>query len=255
MYHSGLRFLLPYMRPYHRQLALGALYALLGAGASAFSPTLLGWAIDAVTRGIRPDTLLLYALGLVGLACTLAVFRYMLRMLTGTIAAGVTYQMSVDLFASLLRFDRAAIQQFGTGDLLSRATSDFTYIWRFYSAGFQMSMHALVLIVIGCGLMAFTSPLLAAIVIVMVGLSVVVQTMLGGVLERSFERVQREMGRLSAFAQEHLGAARTLAAYSQEQATADAYMQINERYTQQNLGFALLSSAISPLSSMEVRLA
>src|ERR671929_140929 len=44
---TGLRFLLPYMRPYRGHLLLGTLYAMIGAAASAFSPTLLGMAIDA----------------------------------------------------------------------------------------------------------------------------------------------------------------------------------------------------------------
>ena len=32
-------------------------------------------------------------------------------------------------------FDYETRQKYGTGDLLSRATNDFIYIWRFYSAG------------------------------------------------------------------------------------------------------------------------
>ncbi|MDQ2996709.1 MAG: ABC transporter ATP-binding protein, partial [Chloroflexota bacterium] len=88
MRNTGLRFLLPYMRPYSRMLVLGTLYAIIGAGASAFSPTLLGWAIDELNGGVRLQVLAIYALGILGLSCTLAVFRYLLRMLTGAIAAG-----------------------------------------------------------------------------------------------------------------------------------------------------------------------
>jgi ATP-binding cassette subfamily B protein len=254
MRHAGLRFLLPYMRTYRRMLLLGALYAVIGATASAFSPTLLGWAVDELLRGVRPPVLAAYAGGLIGLACTLALFRYLLRMLTGTIAAGVSYQMSQDMFGKLLLFDRTTLTQYGTGDLLSRATSDFIYIWRFYSAGFQMSMHALLLILIGCTLMALTSPLLAGIVVVAMTLSVSVQVGLGRVLERAFDKVQHEMGRLSAYAQEHLGAARTLMAYAQEQPAVDAFRRINEDYTRRNIDFVLRSTAISPLPALVVRL-
>src|SRR3712207_7037040 len=57
------------------------------------------------------------------------------------------------LFRSLLVLDQQAYHDFGTGDLLSRATIDFIYIWRFFSAGFQMMLHALVLMIVGCVLM------------------------------------------------------------------------------------------------------
>jgi ATP-binding cassette subfamily B multidrug efflux pump len=255
MRNTGLRFLLPYLRPYRGALLLGTLYAIVGASASAFSPTLLGWAIDELNGGVRLDVLAAYALGLLALAGTLALFRYLLRMLTGAIAAGVSYQMSQDMFARLLTFDQAALRQYGTGDLLSRATGDFIYIWRFYSAGFQMSMHALLLLLIGSALMALTSPLLALVVVGMLIVSVLAQVRLSRVLERAFDKVQQEMARMSAFAQEHLNAARMLAAYAQEQPAVAAFTRANDNYMRRNLDFVLRSSAISPLPSLVVRLA
>jgi ATP-binding cassette subfamily B protein len=255
MRHTGLQFLLPYMRPYHRLLWFGVLYALIGAGASAFSPTWLGWGVDALLRGVQPRVLLLYSLGLIGLSMTLAIFRYMLRMLTGEIAAGVSYHMSKDLFHHITNFDQQTRQEFGTGDLLSRATNDFIYIWRFYSAGFQMSMHSLILLVIGCALMAITSPLLAAVVVGLFSLSVLAQLYLGGILEQSFIQVEREMARISAFAQEHLSAARMLTAYDQKRSVGQAFRNANQEYVQRNMRFVLQSGAISPIPSLMVRLA
>lgn len=251
---TGLRFLLPYMRPYRGTLVLGTLYAILGAGASAFSPTLLGWAIDELLAGVRLDVLVRYALGLLALAAVLATFRYALRMLTGEIAAGVSYQMSQDLFNKLLIFPRATLQEYGVGDLLSRATSDFIYIWRFYSAGFQMSMHALLLLLIGTALMARSNLLLAGVVLLMLAISLTAQVRLSRVLESAFDRVQRELAHLSAFTQEHLASARMLAVYNQERPAADAFKQATDRYTDRNLAFVLRSSAISPLPALFVRL-
>ena len=252
---SGLRHLLPYARPYYPMLLRGTLYALVGASASAYSPALLGRAIDALRQGVRADSLALYALGLVALALTLAVFRYLLRMLSGEVAVGVTYTMGQDYFARLLQLDQAALRQIGTGDLLSRGTSDFIYIWRFFSAGFQMSAHALFLLTIGCALMAFTSPPLAAIVVVMLAFSIAAQLGLGRGVEGAFERVQRELARMSAFAQEHLGAARMLAAYGQERATVERFERVSAAYSAENMHYVLLSNAVTPLPNLVVRLA
>lgn len=253
--HSGLRFLLPYMRPYHGRLLIGTVYALIGAAATAFTPYVLGRAIDDVLVGVRLDVLALYSVAIIVLAIILAIFRYALRMLTGDIAAGVSYRMSQDLFDRLLVLDRGTLMQYGTGDLLSRASSDFIYIWRFYSAGFQMSIHAILLLLIGCALMAVTSPSLAAVVVVMLLISLGVQLKLGRVLEHSFDRVQQQMGRISAFAQEHLNAIRMVAAYAQEHATGLAFRRLNDDYANQNLHFVLRSSIISPLPALVVRLA
>jgi ATP-binding cassette, subfamily B, multidrug efflux pump len=255
MHRSGLRFLLPYMGPYRGALLLGTLYAIIGASASAWSPALLGRAVDALLGGVDPAQLLLYAAGLLGLAAIVALFRYLLRMLTGTIAAGVTYRMSQDLFTTLLNFDQATIRDYGVGDLLSRATSDFIYIWRFYSAGFQMSIHALLLLLIGCVLMGLTSPLLALIVVVLLLFSVAAQIGLGAQVETAFDKVQQEMAHISAFAQEHLNAARMITAYGQEHAAISGFEATNSRYAERSISFALRSAVISALPSLLVRLA
>lgn len=255
MQKSGLQILLPYQRPYYRALAIGTLYAFIGAGASAFSPTLLGWAVDALNRGALPSELAWYAVGLMLLASTVALFRYLLRMLTGTIAAGISYQMSQELFQRLLLFDRETRQDYGTGDLLSRSTSDFNYIWRFYSAGFQMFVHALFLLLVGAGLMALTSPPLAVMVVLMLAFSIAVQVRLGRRLRASFILVQQEIAKLAAFAQENLNAARMLSAYAQGGAVARTFRAANEEYVNRNLRFVLESGAISPLPSLVVRIA
>ncbi|NJN14999.1 MAG: ABC transporter ATP-binding protein [Oscillochloris sp.] len=252
---SGLRHLIPYARPYYGLLFRGTVYACIGAAASAFSPVLLGRAVDALRAGVRLDLLAIYAVGLIALSATLAFFRYRLRMLSGTIAVGVTYQMGADLFARLLVLDQKTLQSYGTGDLLSRGTSDFIYIWRFFSAGFQMSAHALFLLGIGCTLMALTSPLLAAIVLIMLIVSVGAQISLGRGVELAFENVQRELARLSAFAQEHLNAARTLTAYSQERAAIKAFAQVSDAYALENMRYVLHANAVTPIPAMVVRLA
>ncbi|HEU5089241.1 MAG TPA: ABC transporter ATP-binding protein, partial [Roseiflexaceae bacterium] len=109
--------------------------------------------------------------------------------------------------------------------------------------------------VIGCMLMAFTSPTLAAIVLVMLFISVGAQVRFGRVLERAFDRVQQSIAYLSSFAQEHLSSIRMLSAYAQEGAVADAFRRTNVDYANKNLEFVLRSSAISPLPALVVRVA
>jgi ABC-type multidrug transport system fused ATPase/permease subunit len=202
MQKSGLQILLPYMRPYYRALGNRCSLRVHRRRGQCVQPMWLGMAIDALSQGTTPRALAWYAIGLMILAGIVALFRYLLRMLTGNIAAGVTYRMSQELFQRLLLFDRETRQRYGTGDLLSRSTSDFIYIWRFFSAGFQMFMHAFFLLLIGAVLMGRTSPQLALMVVVMLVLSIAAQMRLGRVLEHSFIVVQQEIAKLSAFAQE-----------------------------------------------------
>lgn len=252
---SGLRTLLPYGRPYRGLLILGTFYAFVGATASAFNPVVLGYAIDALLLKIDQWELIKYALLIIVLTIVLAVFRYLLRMLTGTMAAGVSYTMAQDLYKHILTFDRATQAEFGSGDLLSRASSDFIYIWRFYSAGFQMAIHAIFLLFIGCGLMALTSVPLAVVTVIMLILSLIAQTRLAVFVEDAFNVVQQRLATISTFAQEHITAQRTVAAYTQEQPSSDAFRRLSNDYANESIRFVVYSSAISPLPQLVVRLA
>jgi ATP-binding cassette subfamily B protein len=252
---SGLRTLLPYGRPYRGLLILGTFYAFIGAAASAFNPVVLGYAIDALLLKIDQWQLITYAGMIIILTVILAVFRYLLRMLTGTMAAGVSYTMAQDLYKHILTFDRATQAEFGTGDLLSRASSDFIYIWRFYSAGFQMAIHAIFLLLIGCGLMALTSIPLAGITVLMLVLSLIAQTRLAVYVEDAFNVVQQRLASISAFAQEHISAQRTLAAYTLEHPSSEAFRKLSNNYADESIRFVLFSSAIAPLPQLVVRLA
>jgi ATP-binding cassette subfamily B multidrug efflux pump len=252
---SGLRTLLPYGRPYRWLLIIGTIYAFIGASAVAFTPVLLGYAIDGVLAGANSIDLAWYAFGIIALTGILAWFRYLLRMLTGTMAAGVSYTMAQNLYRHLLTFDRTTQASFGNGDLLSRASSDFIYIWRFYSAGFQMAIHASFLLLIGCILMGITSAPLAIVTVVMLVSSLVVQVRLGGVVEHAFNLVQQKLARISAFAQEHITAQRTLAAYAQEQPSGQAFQRLSDDYANESIRFVLYSSAIAPLPQLMVRIA
>lgn len=252
---SGLKTLLPYGRPYRGLLVLGTMYALIGSAASAFNPVVLGYAIDALLTKIDQWQLIKYAGLIIVLTIVLAVFRYLLRMLTGTMAAGVSYTMAQDLYKHILTFDRATQAEFGTGDLLSRASSDFIYIWRFYSAGFQMAIHAIFLLLIGCGLMAITSVPLATVTVIMLLLSLIAQTRLAVYVEDSFNKVQQRLARISAFAQEHISAQRTIAAYTLESPSSDAFRKLSNEYADESIRFVLFNSAIAPLPQLVVRLA
>lgn len=250
---SNIRYLMPYLRGRPKWLILCLVYATIGAGASAFSPFVLGKAIDELRSGVHLSLLLGYALGLFGLAATLAIFRYLLRMLTGDMAATVSYEMSQDFFNRLLVLDKQTFVEYGTGDILSRATIDFIYIWRFFSAGFQMMLHSLVLMIIGCILMANASLMLASIVFGLLVVTVIVQVRLGRVLRSSFTMVQREMANLSAFAQEHLTTVRMIKAYAQEPQVVDGFNTTLEGYTQTNMRYVLRSGFIAPLPGVVVK--
>jgi ATP-binding cassette, subfamily B, bacterial len=131
---AALWRLRPYLRPYRRQLAGMIAAAVLVEAADITIPLLAKVVIDdAITRHERG---LLLPIGLlaVGLGAASAALGLIRRWVQGNAVADMEKTLRDDMYAHLQRLDPAFHDEWQSGQLLSRATTDLGSIRRF--AGF-----------------------------------------------------------------------------------------------------------------------
>jgi ATP-binding cassette subfamily B protein len=131
---AALWRLRPYLRPYRRQLAGMIAAAVLVEAADITIPLLAKVVIDdAITRHERG---LLLPIGLlaVGLGAASAALGLIRRWVQGNAVADMEKTLRDDMYARLQRLDPAFHDEWQSGQLLSRATTDLGSIRRF--AGF-----------------------------------------------------------------------------------------------------------------------
>jgi ATP-binding cassette subfamily B protein len=123
-----------YLRPYLWQLVVMLLAACLSVGAEITIPLLTKSVIDDAI--IHPDRGLLVLLGLAatGLGAAQATLNFTRRWIQASAVAGVEKAMREDLYAHLQRLETGFHDEWQSGQLLSRATTDLSAIRRF--AGF-----------------------------------------------------------------------------------------------------------------------
>jgi ATP-binding cassette, subfamily B, bacterial len=131
---AALWRLRPYLRPYRFQLISMIAAAVAAEGAEIAIPLLTKSVIDGAIA--HHDRALLIPLGLaaVGLGAGAAVLSLIRRWVQGNSVAGIEKTIRDDLYAHLQRLDPAFHDEWQSGQLLSRATSDLSSIRRF--AGF-----------------------------------------------------------------------------------------------------------------------
>jgi ATP-binding cassette subfamily B protein len=237
-------------------LGLGTVYGTVAAAAALAGPALLGRAVDdLLDRGVATGALLAYGAGVVALSATFALARYLLRMLGGAVAAGVSYGVAQDYLAHLLTLDRVTVRRFGEGDLLSRGTHDLIPVWKLFSAAFQMGLNAAFTVLASLALVALLDPVLAAVAAGLLAAGVAAQLLVGGVLRRLAGRVQAAMAAMTAFLEEHLRAAPVLAAHGQGAGAVAAFGVRNRAYAAAAVGYSLRSGLVAPLPSLVSQLA
>ena len=120
----------PYLRPYRYRLALLLLAAILSTGTEIVIPLIAKVVIDSAVA--HHDRALLLPLGLlaVGLGAAGAALSLIRRWGVGNAVAGMEQQIRDDLYQHLQRLDPAFHDEWQSGQLLSRATTDLSAIRR-----------------------------------------------------------------------------------------------------------------------------
>ena len=123
-----------YLRPYLGQLVLMLAAACVAVGAEIAIPLLIKYIIDgAISNGNR-GLLLLLGLAATALGATEAALNFLRRWVQARVVTGMEKAMRDDLYAHLQRLHPGFHDEWQSGQLLSRATTDLSAIRRF--AGF-----------------------------------------------------------------------------------------------------------------------
>ena len=162
-----MKKLLVYLKDYRKESAFGPLFKLLEASLELIVPLVVAAIID---RGIANGDngfivrmcLVLVALGLVGLICSVTAQYFAAKA-----SAGFAKQLKHALFVHLQGFSYARLDQLGTSTLLTRMTSDMNQV----QTGVNLTLRLLLrspFVVFGAMIMAFTIDTRLALIFVVV---------------------------------------------------------------------------------------
>jgi ATP-binding cassette subfamily B protein len=190
------------MRPYRRALVVVAFAALVGLVAATAIPQITKAVIDGpLADGDREG---IVALAGVALLCGVleAVSGFIRRNILGVVAHGVETHLRNDLYAHLQRLDVGFHDDWDSGQLLSRATSDISAIRRFVGWGaifFVINgVTALVVLV----LLARLNAALTLLVVVMAVPLVFILRVLQRRYSEASRKVQDDQGDLATLVEE-----------------------------------------------------
>ncbi|MEM9597543.1 MAG: ABC transporter ATP-binding protein [Acidobacteriota bacterium] len=239
--------LLPYFRPYRRDLAIGVVCMLFSAVLALVNPQVIGQAIDRLRADVSPDTLVVYGLVLVAVALVQGVFQLFKRLVLVTMSRKIEFDLRNDFYDHLQKLHPGFYHGYPTGDLMARATNDLNAVRMlcgpaimyggntiFVAAGalfFMLRIH------VGLTLLALCSLPLVAIVTQVFGQRIHVL----------FERVQSSFSDLSTRVQENLAGARVVRAYVQEEPERRAFRGLNRENVDRNRELIRWNAAFHPL--------
>jgi len=155
---SPIRRLQRYVVRYRRKFVLGLSCIVVTRSVTLAGPTVLGYAVDDLTRGVTAAKLagygaLLIAIGLVG-----GFFMFLQRRILIGASRDIEYDMRNDFFAHLEKLPLAYFQSHRTGDLMSRATNDLNAVRMMIGPSVMYSANTILTFVVALTVMLSIDP-------------------------------------------------------------------------------------------------
>ena len=243
-----MKKLLVYLKDYKKETVLAPLFKLLEASFELFVPLVMAAIIDnGIANGDRgyigQMCLVLIALGIIGLTCSITAQYFAARA-----AVGFAAQMKQALFAHIQSLSFTEMDTVGTSTLITRMTSDANQVQNGVNMVLRLFLRS-PFIVFGAMIMAFTIDVKAALVfvaaipllsIVVFGIMVVTTPM--------YRKVQGGLDAVLGITRENLTGVRVLRAFNKEESERKRFEATNGALAQMQKAVGRLSALMNPVT-------
>lgn len=225
---STLRSFWPYARAERRRIAL-ALAALVVASAATLAlPMAVRRVIDIGFTGGEQGLANSYFAILIGVVAVLALASSARFYLVTTVGERIVSRLRSDAFRHLTRLDPAFFDASRSGELVSRLTADTTQIKSAFASSASIALRNAIMFLGALGLMIFTSPGLAAIVVGAIPLIVLPLVFSGRSVRKRSRAAQDRLADAAAYASEAVGAIRAMQSFGAEFLTAQRFERASD---------------------------
>ena len=243
-----MKKLLVYLKGYEKETVLAPLFKMLEALFELFVPLVMAAVIDVGIGGhdrgyVIRMCLVLIALGVIGLACSITAQYFAAKA-----ATGFSTVLRRELFAHIQSLSYTEMDNLGTSTLITRMTSDINQVQSGVNLVLRLFLRS-PFIVFGAMIMAFTVDVKAAMIFVVAipMLSVVVFGIMIWTMPL-YRWVQGALDKVLGLTRENLTGVRVIRAFCLEEQEQTHFREKNERLTDMQKFVGKISGLMNPLT-------
>lgn len=238
-----------YLKEYRRESILGPLFKLLEASFELFVPIVMAAIIDTgINAGagkpyIIKMCVVLIALGIIGLVCSVTAQYFAAKAATG-FAAKIRHV----LFKHLESLSFSEIDTLGTSTMITRMTSDINQLQNGVNLALRLLLRS-PFVVIGAMIMAFTIDFKAALIFA-ITIPVLAAVIFGIMLITMpmYKKAQRALDKVLGATRENLTGVRVIRAFCREDEELENFCEKNETLTSIQKYVGKISALMNPIT-------
>ena len=228
-----------YLRPHKKNLLLGALALLVVNVLSVTIPMEVKTIVDDLKEGFSINDVLNQAVWIICLASGMGLFRLLSRQLVFGVGRQVEVELRQSLFDQMLKQEPGWVQEIGSGEVISRATSDVENIRRLLGFTILSLTNAALAYCFTLPAMLAIDPWLTVAAIALYPLMLGTVGLFGGRMVRQRRRQQETLSELSDLIQEDLSGISAIKIYGQENSERKAFSKKNNAYRDSAINVAM----------------
>ena len=236
-----------YLKPHRRAVLMGAIALVVVNILSVTIPLEVRRVIDDLQEGFAFADVLKQAGWIVLLASSMGVVRLISRQLVFGVGRQVEVELRQKLFDQMLLQEPGWVQQTGSGEVISRATSDVENVRRLLGFAVLSLTNTVLAYAFTLPAMLAIDPGLTVAAISLYPLMLGVVRLFGGRMMREQRRQQEALAGLSDLIQEDLSGIAAIKIYSQEEQELNAFSSRNRGYRDTAIQLARTRSTLFPL--------
>ena len=236
-----------YLRPHKRELIIGAFCLIFVNILSVAIPMEVRNIVDDLKEGFTFSYVLNKSTWLILMATVMGGARLISRQLVFGVGRQVEVSLRQKLFDRMLEQDPGWVQTIGTGEVITRATSDLENIRRLLGFTVLSLTNTLLAYTFTLPAMLTINPLLTFFAISVYPVLLGTVGLFGGRMVKQRKRQQQALSELSELIQEDLSGISAIKIYGQEQAEQEAFKKLNIRYRDAAINLARTASTLFPL--------
>jgi ATP-binding cassette subfamily B protein len=236
-----------HLRPHRRTVLFGVAALVIVNLLGVALPLLVRSVINDLHRGFSMQVLLRDALLLLGLATLMATVRLTSRMLVFGVGRQVESDLKLQIFHHLLRQEPSWVQGLGSGEVISRATSDVENVRRLLGFAVLSLSNTALAYALTLPAMLLIDPWLSLAAVAVYPIMLVTVRLFGGRMMGQQRSQQQALAALSDLVQEDLSGIGAIKIYGQEHHEQASFAALNRGYRDAALKLARTRSTLFPI--------
>lgn len=244
---NDLRRIISYLKPYTREAILATFLLALVVVTDLSIPRLVQVIIDNGVANKDMDVILRTSLIMIGASILSALFMVGNTIFAVKASRGFEADLREDIFKKIQTFSFGNLDDFTTGQLLTRLTSDLNQIRLIITMGLRMFTRAPLMFIGSLGLMYITNARLANIMLLLLPITFVLVTIFIRIVQPLFTAVQEKLEFLNQVLQENLVGIRVVKAFVRRDYENSRFDEANKELFSKSVRIHRLLSIFFPI--------